>query len=174
MSSCRSSTASCVASPVRAWERCAAADGRTVLLTDGTLGNMFGVRAFDGSPPVRLGASFPSALSADGKRVLVQDTGFPCRLTEVAVGPGETRRVDVPGLECTWAEYDPEGGFVVQAHAPNSTARRDRIYRVSDDGRPAPPSRARAGSFPPSATCRPMAAGSSPRLAPASANPHSF
>ena len=117
-----------------------------ILVHDNTRGSRFGIRGTDGSPPVRLGErTTPSGFSADEQRVLLTDRRSPCRIGELPIGPGDLRRVDVPGLDCYRAEYAP-AGYLLVAHPIGASDRDDRVYLVSADGRrPEAPHSARLG-----------------------------
>jgi eukaryotic-like serine/threonine-protein kinase len=79
------------------------ADGKRVLLEEqGAMGGpnyAVGMRALDGSPPIRLGEGYGGGFSPDGKWALSFLPGPPPKITILPTGAGEPRAVPVPGIE---------------------------------------------------------------------------
>jgi DNA-binding winged helix-turn-helix (wHTH) protein len=97
-------------------------DGGTVFFYESGQGGGPGYSTFlrraDGSPPVRVGSGRALGLSADGAWVLSVSVAKPDHLDLAPTGPGETRRIAVPGLVA-----HEEAGFVG----------RDRLYATGRD-----------------------------------------
>jgi hypothetical protein len=78
-------------------------DGKFVLFEDSSEvagpGYAVATRKLDGSLPVRLGDGSAGGLSPDGKWAISVSTGDPERLTLLPIGAGESRPVDISGLE---------------------------------------------------------------------------
>jgi serine/threonine protein kinase/dipeptidyl aminopeptidase/acylaminoacyl peptidase len=77
-------------------------DGTTLLINDG---DSFYLRNTDGSLPKKLGEGYGSALSADGKWVVVARPGPPARLVLVPTGAGEEKALENGGIE----RYERDG-----------------------------------------------------------------
>jgi Tol biopolymer transport system component len=112
-------------------------DGKTVLFTEsgeaGGAGYSVFIRGTDGSPAVRLGEGQGLSLSPDGKRVLalVQPTGDQ-GLVVYPTGPGEAKRLSLPGLLVRSAVWLPDGRrFVMTASEPGAAS---RIYLGDVEG----------------------------------------
>ncbi len=79
------------------------ADGKTILLEEqGAMGGpnySVGVRALDGSPPIKLGEGYGGGLSADGKWALSFLAGPPPKITILPTAAGESSSVPIPGIE---------------------------------------------------------------------------
>jgi serine/threonine protein kinase len=79
------------------------ADGKTILLEEqGTMGGVnysVGVRALDGSAPIKLGEGYGGSLSADGKWALSFLAGPPPKITILPTAAGEPTSVPIPGIE---------------------------------------------------------------------------
>ena len=77
-------------------------DGGTVLFYESGQGGGPGYATFlrktDGSAPVRVGPGRALGLSPDGAWVLTVSVGKPDHLDLTPTGPGETRRIKLPGL----------------------------------------------------------------------------
>jgi hypothetical protein len=78
------------------------ADGDTILFYESGQGGGPGYATFlrktDGSPPVRVGSGRALGLSRDGAWVLSVSLGKPDHLDLTPTGPGETQRIQVPGI----------------------------------------------------------------------------
>ena len=118
------------------------ADGRSMLLSES--GDAGGgdyaayLRATDGSPPVRLGAGNPTALSPDGRFALAIPRRDPDHIDVLPTGPGEVRALRHPGIvQYQWAAYTPGGERIV--FVGQEANHNMRVY-VSDvaGGRPLP------------------------------------
>ncbi len=74
-------------------------DGQTLLISEQAEGTattdeyLVYLRKVDGSPPVRLGKGFATALSADGKWVLATSMRSPSQVVLLPTGAGETREI---------------------------------------------------------------------------------
>jgi eukaryotic-like serine/threonine-protein kinase len=79
------------------------ADGQKILLEEqGAMGGpnyAVGVRALDGSAPVRLGEGYGGGFSPDGKWALSFLSGPPPKITILPTAAGEPRTVPIPGIE---------------------------------------------------------------------------
>jgi hypothetical protein len=86
-------------------------DGGTVLFYESGQGGGPGYTTFlrrtDGSAPVRVGSGRALGVSSDGAWVLSVSVGKPDHLDLTPTGPGETRRIQLPGLVA-----HEEAGFV--------------------------------------------------------------
>jgi eukaryotic-like serine/threonine-protein kinase len=90
------------------------------------------IRKTDGSPPVRLGDGFPTALSSDGRSVLcVTD-----QLTILPTGTGEARPL-MRGMirDYWWAGFLPSGRIL---SAASEEGRGIRLYLQDENGSPRP------------------------------------
>jgi serine/threonine protein kinase len=92
------------------------ADGQKVLLEEqsamGGPNYAVGVRALDGSAPIRLGEGYGGGFSPDGKWVLSFIPGPPPKITIFPTGAGEPKSVPIPGIERIIAErpgFFPDG-----------------------------------------------------------------
>ena len=92
------------------------ADGRSVLLEEqsvmGGPNYAVGIRALDGSPPIRLGEGYGGGFSTDGKWVLSFISGPPPKITMFPTGAGEPKSVPIPGIERIISErlgFFPDG-----------------------------------------------------------------
>ncbi|MGA8149742.1 MAG: protein kinase [Terriglobales bacterium] len=114
-------------------------DGKTLFFTD--VGQSSGtdyasyMRGTDGSPAVRLGPGAGSSISHDGKWVLSQLASHPNKLLLLPTGAGETRQLEISGLEVpvlesSWMLNDQ--GFYFRAAEPG---RHPRTFRMPLDGR---------------------------------------
>ncbi len=78
-------------------------DGKFVLFEDSSEAEGAGYavvqRKLDGTLPVRLGDGSAGGLSPDGKWAISVSTGDPERMTLLPIGAGESRTVDISGLE---------------------------------------------------------------------------
>jgi Tol biopolymer transport system component len=91
-------------------------DGRMLLLNSLTegLGPSSAYLRRDGGDPIRVAAGKGVDISLDGRSVLVvTDTGG---LSEVPIGPGLSRSIDLGALRASWAARvpSPRGGIIVQ------------------------------------------------------------
>jgi serine/threonine protein kinase/Tol biopolymer transport system component len=79
------------------------ADGQKVLLVEqGVMGGpnySVGIRAMDGSAPIRLGEGYGGDFSPDGKWAITFVSGPPPKITILPTGAGEPRDVPIPGIE---------------------------------------------------------------------------
>jgi serine/threonine protein kinase/Tol biopolymer transport system component len=79
------------------------ADGQKVLLVEqGVMGGphySVGMRAMDGSAPIRLGEGYGGDFSPDGKWAITFLSGPPPKITILPTGAGEPRDVPIPGIE---------------------------------------------------------------------------
>jgi serine/threonine protein kinase len=79
------------------------ADGQKVLLVEqGVMGGpnySVGIRAMDGSAPIRLGEGYGGDFSPDGKWAITFLSGPPPKITILPTGAGEPRDVPIPGIE---------------------------------------------------------------------------
>jgi DNA-binding winged helix-turn-helix (wHTH) protein len=86
-------------------------DGGTILFYESGQGGGPGYSTFlrktDGTPPVRVGSGRALGLSPDGAWVLSVSLGQPDHLDLTPTGPGETRRIELPGVVA-----HEEAGFV--------------------------------------------------------------
>jgi Tol biopolymer transport system component len=91
-------------------------DGRKVL--PGEWGAAAGERSYahlrstDGSPPMRVGEGAPTALSPDGRWVLLDATPWGAsqqRLLLVPTGTGQPQTVSLGELRMDWASWTPDG-----------------------------------------------------------------
>ena len=71
-------------------------DGKTLLINDVSAPNIY-LRRADGAPPTKLGEGLGSALSPDGRWVVVVRNGPPPRLVLVPTGAGEEKTLDSAG-----------------------------------------------------------------------------
>jgi Tol biopolymer transport system component len=113
-------------------------DGRILLINEGggsaaPRGAVY-LRRMEGGDPVRIAEGFGSDLSPDGKSVLVK-IDDPLRLTEVPVGPGLPRPIDLGGVTLAWpfARWvPPHGGRIV--FVGHEAGRPDRVWVVGRSG----------------------------------------
>ena len=103
------------------------------------------LRETNGAPPVSLGTGGYPALSPDGKWVVVIEREA---VVIYPVGPGQSRRIDVPGFTLTGAGLLPDGkGVYFTGNEPSKPA---RTYLTDVDGakpRPITPEGVRAGAL---------------------------
>jgi hypothetical protein len=110
-------------------------DGRQALFYEwgvggGPRGSTY-LRGTDGSPAVRLGDGLGRALSPDGRRAIVQVDGAS-HFDVVPTGPGETSRLERPGLALRGARWLPDGRSVVASARAQGGA--TRLYMLDVDG----------------------------------------
>jgi eukaryotic-like serine/threonine-protein kinase len=105
-------------------------DGQSVLFEDSSevAGPNYAVaiRKIDGTPPVRLGEGSAGGLSPDGKWAFSVFPGHPQRVTLLPVGPGQSRAIEIGGLEIQNgpARFLPDGkGITVNANEPGHGVR---------------------------------------------------
>jgi serine/threonine protein kinase len=106
-------------------------DGRLLLVSDESEGfggfggrRAWGLRKMDGSSVVRLGELGDAAsLSDDGNRLLTIRVGEKVALSIVPLGPGESRPVDVPGIEVGLAAWWPDGRILILGREPGRPRR---------------------------------------------------
>jgi serine/threonine protein kinase len=112
------------------------ADGQRILIEEqGAMGGhnySVGVRALDGSPPIRLGEGYGGNFSSDGKWVLSFLQGPPPKITILSVGAGEPKVVPIPGIERVEGHrlgFFPDGKRIwfngAEAGRPNRTYMQD-------------------------------------------------
>src|SRR5438045_5120434 len=93
------------------------ADGKTVLLNATQDGGGFAgavyLRHTDGSPPVKLADGFATALSPDGRWVVVNPIDPTGNLTLVPTGAGQSRSVDLHRLYDPGADWLPDGSHLL-------------------------------------------------------------
>jgi hypothetical protein len=104
-------------------------DGKFVLFEDASeaagRGYAVALRKLDGTFPVRLGDGSAGGLSPDGKWAISVSTGEPQQMTLLPIGPGQSRSVDISGLEhiqSGWARFLADGQRIIangneQGHA---------------------------------------------------------
>ncbi len=104
-------------------------DGKFVLFEDASeaagRGYAVALRKLDGTLPVRLGDGSAGGLSPDGKWAISVSTGQPQQMTLLPIGPGQSRSVDISGLEhmqSGWARFLADGQRIIangneQGHA---------------------------------------------------------
>ncbi len=117
-------------------------DGQKVLLEEqGTMGGpnyAVGVRAMDGSAPIRLGDGYGGGFSADGKWALSFVPGPPPKITILPTGAGDPKVVPIPGIERVIAYsfgFFPDGKRIWFIGAESSHANRTYIQNI-DGGSP--------------------------------------
>jgi eukaryotic-like serine/threonine-protein kinase len=106
-------------------------DGQSVLFEDASEaagpGYAVALRKLDGSLPVRLGEGSAGGLSPDGKWAISVSTGHPQQVTLLPIGPGQSRSVDVTGLEHIqngWARFLADGQrLIANGNEPGHAAR---------------------------------------------------
>jgi Tol biopolymer transport system component len=114
-------------------------DGSTVLFTEAGVGGGPGasvyLRATTGSPAVRLGDGWAVALSPDGRWALsVKSTVVPStHLDLLAVGPGQSARIEHAGFTYGRATWLPDGERVVVQAQEKADA--SRLYILDLDSR---------------------------------------
>jgi WD40 repeat protein len=112
------------------------ADGKRILIEEqGAMGGpnySVGVRALDGSAPIRLGEGYGGKFSPDGKWALSFLAGPPPKITILPVGAGEAKAVLVPGIERVEENrlgFFPDGKRIwfmgAEAGRPNRTYMQD-------------------------------------------------
>ena len=88
-------------------------DGKSLLFEeDGIAAGARGatyLRRTDGSPAVRLGEGYGTALSPDGKWAISIPNEMPGQLVLLPVGPGSSRMIETKGIECHSAKWFPDG-----------------------------------------------------------------
>ena len=106
-------------------------DGQSVLFEDASEaagpGYAVALRKLDGSLPVRLGEGSAGGLSPDGKWAISVSTGHPQQVTLLPIGAGQSRSVDVSGLEHIqngWARFLADGQrLIANGNEPGHAAR---------------------------------------------------
>jgi eukaryotic-like serine/threonine-protein kinase len=121
-------------------------DGQSLLFEEGSEGSepagpngAVAIRRVDGSPPIRLAEGTADTLSPDGKwAISVLGTG-PAQLVLLPVGPGESRRIPLPGLERlqSGAHFLADGKHIVANG--NQPGHPGRTYLVDLAGGPPKP-----------------------------------
>jgi len=78
-------------------------DGQSILFEDSSEAAgahySLAIRKIDGTPPVQLAEGSAGRLSPDGKWVISILPGSPGQVKLVPIGPGQTRKIVIPGLE---------------------------------------------------------------------------
>ena len=114
-------------------------DGRRLLFTEfsvpGAPGGTVAVRAFDGSPIVRLGEGFGHSLSPDGRWALGSTIPPTARLILLPTGAGSPHDLPRGEIESySWADFLPDGrGVVFAGHEPS---RPQQLYLQDSAGGP--------------------------------------
>jgi Tol biopolymer transport system component len=120
------------------------ADGKTILFSVEDRGAY--LRSTDGGPVVRLGEEIPTGLSPDGKWVSTKAVDSEA-LTLIPTGPGESKRVSLPGLEGVFfPKWFPDSRHLVVSAKRGTEGR--RCFLVDFEGgvpRPVTPQGSRAG-----------------------------
>lgn len=105
-------------------------DGQSVLFEDSSeaAGPNYAValRNIDGTPPVRLGEGSAGGLSPDGKWAFSVFPGHPQKVTLLPVGAGQSRTIEIGGLEIQNgpARFLPDGkAITVNANEPGHGVR---------------------------------------------------
>ena len=108
-------------------------DGQSVLFEEGAQGSepvgpdgAVAIRNVDGSPPIRLATGTAHTLSPDGKWAISASQSGPAQLTMLAVGPGPSRQIVLPGLERVQfgTHFLPDGKrLVVNGNEPGRPGR---------------------------------------------------
>jgi eukaryotic-like serine/threonine-protein kinase len=108
-------------------------DGQSVLFEEGAQGSepvgpdgAVAIRNVDGSPPIRLATGTAHTLSPDGKWAISASQSGPAQLTMLAVGPGPSRQISLPGLERVQfgTHFLPDGKrLVVNGNEPGRPGR---------------------------------------------------
>jgi len=118
-------------------------DGRSVLFEEGGEpagpNDAVAIRKIDGSMPIRLGDGTADTLSPDGHWAIRFPRTGPAQITLVPVGPGQSRRIDLPGLERlqNGTHFLPDGKRIVVNG--NEPGRRGRTFVVDvSGGKPQP------------------------------------
>jgi len=125
------------------WSRPGAlsADGEWLLFEEQGQGGGEGysvyLRRTDGSPAVRLGGGYASALSWDGKWALTGPIDKPDRLVFAPRGPGESRTIAFPGFRIQWARFLPDDKRLVLAGSEGDHL--PRLYLTDTAGAPPKP-----------------------------------
>jgi eukaryotic-like serine/threonine-protein kinase len=105
-------------------------DGKTLLFEeDGIAAGARGatyMRRTDGSPAVRLGEGYGTALSPDGKWAISIPNDMPGQLGLLPVGPGSSRMIETKGMECHLAKWFPDGKRILLN--ANEAGRPPRLY----------------------------------------------
>jgi serine/threonine protein kinase len=129
-------------------------DGRLLLLTEQSeaAGGDYAacIRRMDGSRVTRLGPGWAMSISPDSKLVLTKLPGPQAPLSIVPVGPGPTRLLKTPGLDCHWGAWLPDGRHVLVS--ANRAGERTGLYVVdveSETWRPFKEGRFSAGAVSP-------------------------
>jgi hypothetical protein len=104
------------------------ADGKLLLLSEESGGfggrQVWGVRKMDGSGVVRLGElGTLVSISPDGKRLLADRRAPEVQISIIPLGPGETRALDVPGVEIASAFWWPDGRIGIRGREPGHSSR---------------------------------------------------
>ena len=114
-------------------------DGQKLLVEEqGAMGGphyAVGMRAMDGSPPVRLGDGYGGRFSPDGKWALSFLPGPPPEITILPTGAGDPKIVPIPGIERVIAYppgFFPDGKWIWFIGAESGHA--DRTYITNSDG----------------------------------------
>jgi hypothetical protein len=71
------------------------------------------VRPIDGAQPVSMGHGSPQDISSDNRWLLTMTPSQPPKVLLVPIGPGDPRRVDLPGISPVSARFFPGGDVFV-------------------------------------------------------------
>ena len=116
------------------------ADNRTLLFTDrgdaaGTMTAAY-IRGTDGSPAVRLGDGWATALSPDGKWALAARGDENARLVLLPTGAGQETALTIGTLVFSrftdWAAFHPDGKSIL--FSATEPGHRVRVYRLNVEG----------------------------------------
>jgi serine/threonine protein kinase/WD40 repeat protein len=121
--------------------RAISSDGQKVLLEEqGAMGGpnyAVGMRAMDGSAPVRLGDGYGGSFSADGKWALSFVPGPPPKITILPTGAGDPKVVPIPGIERILAYppgFFPDGKRIWFIGAESGHSNRTYIQNIDGEG----------------------------------------
>ena len=121
--------------------RAISSDGQKVLLEEqGAMGGpnyAVGMRAMDGSAPVRLGDGYGGSFSADGKWALSFLPGPPPKITILPTGAGDPKVVPIPGIERIIAYppgFFPDGKRIWFIAAESGHSNRTYIQNIDGEG----------------------------------------
>jgi eukaryotic-like serine/threonine-protein kinase len=120
------------------------ADGQRVLLEEqGAMGGpnyAVGVRALDGSAPIRLGEGYGGGFSPDGKWALSFLPGPPPKITILPTAAGQPRVVPIPGIERVTGDrlgFFPDGKRIWFGGAESGHPNRTYVQSING-GNPRP------------------------------------
>jgi hypothetical protein len=108
------------------------ADGHTIVFSEfgESLDYSVYLRKTDGSPAVRIGQGFSTALSADGKWAVAALPSVPQQILLMPTGPGEIRRLSREGMESyQQVDWFPDGQRILVAG--NEPGHRVRLFEMN-------------------------------------------